>query len=85
MNESRTKMTDLVFPTDTNHLNTIFGGKVMALVDKIGVIAAMRHCRHSVVTASSDNFDFLAPIKAGEAVIVEGFVTWTHKTSMEVF
>lgn len=85
MNESRTKMTDLVFPTDTNHLNTIFGGKVMALVDKIGAIAAMRHCRHPVVTASSDNFDFLAPIKAGEAVIVEGFVTWTHKTSMEVF
>lgn len=85
MSESRTIMTDLVFPTDTNHLHTIFGGKIMALADKVGAIAAMRHSRSTVVTASSDSFDFLAPVKSGEALIVEAFVTWTHKTSMEVF
>ncbi len=83
--QSRTYLTDLVFPPDTNHHNTIFGGKVMAYVDKIACIAAMRHCRKPVVTASSDSFDFLAPIKTGEAINLEAYVTWTHNTSMEVF
>jgi acyl-CoA hydrolase len=85
MHESKTCMTDLVFPPDTNHHNTIFGGKVMAYVDKIACIAAMRHCRKPVVTVSSDNFDFLAPIKTGEAINLEAYVTWVHKTSMEVY
>ncbi|MFE1625262.1 acyl-CoA thioesterase [Brevibacillus reuszeri] len=83
--QSRTYLTDLVFPPDTNHHNTIFGGKVMAYVDKIACIAAMRHCRKPVVTVSSDSFDFLAPIKTGEAINLEAYVTWTHRTSMEVF
>ncbi len=83
--ESRTCMTDLVFPPDTNHHNTIFGGKVMAHVDKIACIAAMRHSRKPVVTVGSDNFDFLAPIKTGEAINLEAYVTWVHNTSMEVF
>jgi len=85
VSESRTCMTDLVFPPDTNHHHTIFGGKVMAYVDKIACIAAMRHCRKPVVTVSSDHFDFLAPIKTGEAIILEAVVTWVHNTSMEVF
>jgi len=45
----------------------------------------MRHCRKPVVTVSSDSFDFLAPIKTGEAINLEAYVTWTHRTSMEVF
>ena len=57
----------------------------MAYVDKIACIAAMRHCRKPVVTVSSDSFDFLAPIKTGEAINLEAYVTWTHRTSMEVF
>lgn len=82
---SRTQMTDLVLPPDTNTYGTIFGGRVMAYVDKIASITAMRHCRMPVVTASSDSFDFLAPIHEGEAIRLEAFVTWTHKTSMEIF
>jgi len=82
---SRTHMTDLVLPPDTNTHGTIFGGRVMAYVDKIASIVAMRHCRLPVVTASSDSLDFLAPIHAGEAIRLEAFVTWTHKTSMEIF
>lgn len=57
----------------------------MAYIDKIACIAAMRHCRKPVVTASSDSVDFLAPIKAGEAIYLEAYVTWAHRTSMEVF
>lgn len=82
---SRTNLTDLVFPPDTNHHNTIFGGKVMAYVDKIACIAAMRHSRKPVVTVGSDNFDFVAPIKTGEAINLEAYVTWAHRTSMEVY
>ncbi len=57
----------------------------MAYVDKIAAITAMRHARKPVVTVSSDSFDFLAPVKLGEAISLEAFVTYTHNTSIEVF
>jgi acyl-CoA hydrolase len=82
---SRTVMTDLVLPPDTNNHGTIFGGRVMAFVDKIASITSMRHARRPVVTASSDSLDFLEPVSLGEAICLEAFVTYTHKTSMEVF
>lgn len=81
---SRTILTDHVLPPDTNYHNTIFGGKVMAYIDKVSAMAAMRHCRKPVVTASMDSMDFLAPIKVGEAIYLEAIVTWSHHTSMEV-
>ncbi|KMY44402.1 acyl-CoA hydrolase [Bacillus sp. FJAT-27916] len=83
--DSLTYLTDLILPADTNHYGTVFGGKVMAYVDKIAGIAAMRHCRKPVVTASGDSLDFHAPIKSGEAINLEAFVTWAHKTSMVVY
>jgi len=83
--ESRTILTEIVFPTDTNYHGTIFGGRVMEYVDKVATIAGMRHARRPVVTASNDSLDFLAPVRVGEAIILEAFVTWTHKTSMEIF
>lgn len=84
-NVSKTYLTDLILPADTNHYNSVFGGKVMAYVDKIAGIAAMRHCRKPVVTASSDSFDFHAPIKSGQAICLEAIVTWSHHTSMVVY
>lgn len=78
-------MTDIVLPSDTNTYGTIFGGRVMAYVDKLASIASMRHARKPVVTASSDSLDFLGPVTVGEAIRLEGFVTWTHNTSMEVY
>ncbi|BAB06021.1 acyl-CoA thioester hydrolase [Halalkalibacterium halodurans C-125] len=83
--ESLTVWTDIVLPPDTNYHGTIFGGNVMAYVDKVASIAAMRHCRKQVVTASSDSLDFISPIRTGEAICLEGIVTYTRKTSMEVF
>jgi acyl-CoA hydrolase len=82
---SRTIMTEIVFPTDTNYHGTIFGGKVMQYIDKIATIASMRHARKPVVTASSDSLDFLAPVKVGEAIVLEAYVSWTHRSSMEVY
>ncbi|MFC5531934.1 acyl-CoA thioesterase [Cohnella yongneupensis] len=85
VSQSRSIMTELVFPTDTNHHGTMFGGTVMKYIDKISAIAAIRHCRKPVVTASTDSMDFVSPIRMGEAVELEAFVTWTHRSSMEVY
>jgi acyl-CoA hydrolase len=83
--DSRTIMTQLIFPLDTNHHDTMFGGKLMEYMDKAAAIAAMRHARMQAVTASSDSLDFLAPIRVGEVIEIEAFVTWTNRSSMEVY
>lgn len=74
-----------VLPPDTNHYGTLFGGQLMAHLDDIGGIAAVKHANSPVVTASTDSVDFLAPVKVGQYISIEAFVTWTHHTSMEVF
>ena len=76
--------TSIVFPPDTNNLGTMFGGKLMAYIDDIAAISAMRHARSYVVTASTDSVDFIHPIHEGHAVCLESFVTYTGRTSMEV-
>ncbi|TYO99368.1 acyl-CoA hydrolase [Geothermobacter ehrlichii] len=83
--ESRAVKTLMVLPPDTNNYGTMFGGKVMYHIDDIAAIAATRHARISVVTASTDSVDFLQPIRNGQSVCLEAFVTWTHRTSVEVF
>lgn len=84
MSASRTVKTQQVFPTDTNHHNTLFGGKLMAMIDDVAAIAATRHCGHSVVTASTDSVDFIKPIRPGEIVSLVSLVTYTGNSSMEV-
>lgn len=83
--ESLAVKTSLVSPPDTNIHGTMFGGKLMAYIDDIAAIAAMRHARMPAVTASSDSVDFLHPINEGNSVCLEAFVTYTGRTSMEVF
>jgi acyl-CoA hydrolase len=83
--ESRTVKSSVVLPPDTNNYGTLFGGKLMAYIDDVAAISAIRHARKHVVTASTDSVDFLQPIKEGYSVCLESFVTWTKTTSMEVF
>ncbi len=83
--ESRAIKAAIVLPPDTNHHGTMFGGKVMAYIDDIATISATRHARMPVVTASTDSVDFLHPVRNGESVCLESFVTWTNKTSIEIF
>ncbi|MED3562480.1 acyl-CoA thioesterase [Bacillus xiapuensis] len=82
---SKTIQTRLVFPPDTNHLGTIFGGKVLAYIDEIAALAAMKHSSSEVVTASIDSVDFLSSAKVGDILTLEAFVTYTGRTSMEVY
>lgn len=83
--ESLVVKTSIVFPTDTNTYGTLFGGKLMAYIDDTAAIAAMRHARKHIVTASTDSVDFLHPIHEGNSVCLEAFVTYTGTSSMEVF
>jgi acyl-CoA hydrolase len=84
MKETKTSKTTHVLPPDTNHHGTLFGGKLMAYIDDVASIAATRHARKPVVTASTDSVDFLQPIKVGDAVTLEAMVTYTGRSSMEV-
>ncbi|MGM8214914.1 acyl-CoA thioesterase [Bacillaceae bacterium W0354] len=82
---SLTVKNSFVLPPDTNTHGTLFGGKLMAYIDDVAGIAATRHCRKPVVTASTDSVDFLTPVHEGHTICLEAFVTWTRNTSMEVF
>ena len=82
--DSTVVMTELVLPTDTNALGTIFGCKVMAWIDIAGAIAAGRHARQVVVTASIDALHFIAPVKLGHVVHIRASVNYAGRTSMEV-
>ncbi|WP_347862906.1 acyl-CoA thioesterase [Salimicrobium sp. PL1-032A] len=82
---SKMTQTRLVFPPDTNHMGTIFGGKVLAYIDEIAALAAMKHSNAVVVTASIDSVNFLSSAKVGEALTLEACVTKTGRSSMEVY
>ncbi len=82
--ESAVTMTEIVLPSDTNALGTIFGGKIMALIDVAGAIAAGRHARRIVVTVSLDALHFVAPVKLGHYVHIKANVNYAGRTSMEV-
>jgi acyl-CoA hydrolase len=77
-------MTELVLPSHTNALGSIFGGVVMSWVDIAGAIAAQRYARAPVVTVSIDHLHFIVPIKIGYTVKLQARVTYAGKTSMEV-
>jgi len=81
---SRVEMTEIVMPADTNLHNNIWGGRVMALIDKAAAIAAMRHSRTSVVTASVDSLVFGAPVRLGQILRLYAAVNAAFDTSMEV-
>ncbi|HEY4554224.1 MAG TPA: acyl-CoA thioesterase [Bacillaceae bacterium] len=85
MRETITIKTSHVFPPDTNHHGTLFGGKLMSYIDDVASIAAIKFARNSVVTASTDSVDFIKPIRVGDAVTLKAMVTWTGTSSMEVF
>jgi acyl-CoA hydrolase len=83
--ESICLTTEQVLPNDTNPLNTLFGGRLMQWMDITGGIAAHRHCERVCVTASVNHVSFDQPVKAGYVVTLEGKVSRTFNTSVEVF
>jgi acyl-CoA hydrolase len=84
VNESASEYSELAMPNDANPLGTLFGGKVMHLVDLAASLAASRHARRPVVTASVDYMNFLHPVHIGQLVVLKSSVNRVFHTSMEV-
>lgn len=82
--ESQSEYSEICLPNDANMLGSMLGGHVMHLVDVCGAIAAMRHARCPVVTASIDQMTFLHPVHIGELVRLKSQVNRVFRTSMEV-
>lgn len=78
------RLIDMVFPGDTNHHGTLFGGVALAHMDKVAFLAASRHGRAPFVTAASDKIEFAQPAHAGEMVEVTGRVVRVGISSLEV-
>ena len=83
--DSRTIMTDLVLPSETNPLNNLFGGELLARMDRAASITARRHSRRISVTASVNHVAFNRSVPLGSVVTVEAAISRTFRTSMEVF
>lgn len=81
---SRVEMTEIVFPNDANPLGNAMGGRVMQWIDICAAVAAGRHARTPVVTASADQIDFHNPVPVGAVVVLLASVNFTGRTSMEV-
>ncbi len=79
-----TKMFQLVFPTDTNHLGNLFGGTLVAWMDKAAAFTAIRRAKSTVVTAHIDSIEFKVPIKQADIVEVTALVEEVGRTSLRV-
>ncbi len=83
--ESLTILTDLVLPGETNPLDNLFGGELLARMDRASSIAARRHCRRIVVTASVNHVAFSKAVPVGSVLNIEAKVSRAFKSSMEIF
>jgi acyl-CoA hydrolase len=81
---SATEMTEIVFPNDANPLGNVMGGRVMHWIDICAAIAAGRHAKTPVVTASVDQIDFHRPVRVGGVLSIKASVNYAHRTSMEI-
>ena len=81
--ESQSEMAEVVLPNDANPLGNLLGGRLMLFIDIAAAMAAHRHSRSYVVTASSDHIDFLAPVHIGDLLILRSSVNRAFTTAME--
>ena len=82
--DSQSEMAEIILPNDANPLNALLGGRLMHWIDLAGAMAAHRHSRNYVVTASVDHMDFLVPVHVGDLVILRSSVNRVFHSSMEV-
>jgi acyl-CoA hydrolase len=80
----RATVLESVFPTDTNSRGTLFGGTLLAWMDKAAAYAAVRRARNPVVTAAIESVSFTVPIHQGEMVVLDAEVEHVGRTSLRV-
>jgi acyl-CoA hydrolase len=83
--QSKTIVTDLVLPSETNPINNLFGGELLARMDRAASISARRHSRRIVVTASVNHVAFNRSVPLGSVVTIEAKVSRAFNSSMEVY
>ena len=83
--DSRPILTDLVLPGETNHLNAMFGGELLARMDRAASIASQRHSGRATVTVSVNHVAFTHSIRVGSIVTVEAAISRAFSSSMEVY
>jgi acyl-CoA hydrolase len=81
---TQSEMTEIILPNDTNLLGNLLGGRLMHFIDLTGAMAAYRHARTHVVTASMDHIDFIRPVHLGDLVTLKSSVNRAFSSSMEV-
>jgi acyl-CoA hydrolase len=81
---SVSEMIELVLPNDANPMGSLLGGRLMHWIDLAGALAAFRHARNYVVTASADHLDFRFPVRVGDFVVLKSTVNRAFGSSMEV-
>ncbi|MFH1724192.1 MAG: acyl-CoA thioesterase [Elusimicrobiota bacterium] len=82
--ESATQLADFILPSHANTLGTVFGGKILEMVDKAAGVCAMRHSGKPCVTVAMDRVEFLFPIRVGDLIIVEARPKEVGRTSMKI-
>ena len=82
--DSFTKLSDLMSPPDANIRGSVFGGKILQLVDKAAAVCAMRHSRKPCVTVAMERVEFLVPINLGDFVVAEAQVNFAGRSSLEI-
>lgn len=84
MSLDEVRFLEVVFPDQTNHYGTLFGGHAMGMMDKAAFVVASRRARTQVVTASADDIAFRAPARHGDVVEVVARLVSTGRSSMVV-
>ena len=81
---TQSEMTEIILPNDTNTLGNLLGGRLMHFIDLTGAMAAYRHARTHVVTASMDHIDFIQPVRLGDLLTLKSSVNRAFTSSIEV-
>lgn len=85
VSDSKTVMTEMVMPNDTNPMGNLMGGYLMRWMDIVCAICAGKHCEAHVVTAAVDHISFQSAIKLGDVITLEAVVTRAFNSSVEIF
>lgn len=81
---NQTTFVEMIFPDQTNHYGTLYGGNALGLLGKAAFVTATRYARHAVVMASSERVEFHVPIRLGQMLELTGRITRTGRSSMTV-
>jgi acyl-CoA hydrolase len=79
-----TSHVQIIMASHVNGIHRLFGGQLMSWIDVVAAVEAKRHAKSGVTLLAVDNLKFLSPVFMDETVYLEGDITWTGKTSMEI-